>query len=385
MDNDYYDLLGVSRNASQDEIKKAYRKLAVKYHPDKNPGDKSAEEKFKQINEAYSVLSDTQKRQNYDNFGKEGMNGNGGFNYSGDAGGFNAEDIFNSVFGDGGFDSFFGGFTGESSRKRDTVQKGENLRINIKVTLKDIASSAKKKVRLSHYKSCSKCNGSGARDSSSIEKCSKCNGSGYVTNVIKTFIGHMSSKSVCSYCSGTGKTIKNKCTECSGEGRVYVEEVIEVTVPNGIGEDMEFVIKGYGNAPKRGGINGDLYVGIKEEKDPNFQRQGNDIYTQLDISLFDAIFGTEKEVDTLYDKVSITIKPGTQSGKIYKIKGKGLKDVNGYSYGDQYTYIQLYTPTYLTSKEKEILKQLKDSENFIPEKNKTNEKSFFEKIKDIFR
>ena len=380
MDSDYYDLLGVDRNASQDDIKKAYRKLAIKYHPDKNPGDKSAEEKFKEINEAYSVLSDPQKRQNYDNFGKEGAKHNGGFN----TGDFNAEDIFNSVFGDGGFDSFFGNFTGGSGKRRDNVKKGENLRIKIKVTLKDIASSAKKKVRLSHYKSCPKCNGSGARDSSSIETCSKCNGSGYVTKIVKTFIGHMSSQSVCSFCSGTGKIIKNKCTECNGEGRIYTEEVIEITVPNGIAEDMEFVIKGYGNAPKRGGINGDLYVGVTEEKDNNFQRQGNDIYNQLDISFFEAVFGAEKEVETLYNTVKITIQPGTQSGKMFKIKGKGLKDVNGYNYGDQYTYIQIYTPTSLSSKEKEILKSLEYSENFKPQKNKQSGKSFFERLKDIF-
>ena len=380
MDDDYYNLLGVNRNASQDEIKKAYRKLAIKYHPDKNPGDKNAEEKFKEINEAYSVLSDPQKRQNYDNFGKEGAKNTGGFN----TGGFNAEDIFNSVFNDGGFDSFFGSFTGGSGRRRDNVQKGENLRIKIKVTLQEIASSAKKKVRLSHYKSCSRCNGSGARDSNSTETCNKCNGTGYIKKVINTFIGHMSSQSVCSFCSGTGKIIKNKCTECGGEGRVYTEEVIEITVPNGIAEDMEFVIKGYGNAPKRGGINGDLYVAITEEKDPNFQRQGNDIYNQLDITFFEAVFGAEKEVETLYNKVKITITPGTQSGKMFKIKGKGLKDVNGYNYGDQYTYIQVYTPTSLTNKEKELLKSIESSENFKPQKSKQQGKSFFERIKDIF-
>ncbi len=380
MSEDYYSILGVKKNASTDEIKSAYRKLAMKYHPDRNPGDKSAEENFKKINEAYSVLSDQEKRKNYDTFGKAGANsnfggGSGGFNFNGFDG-----DIFDS------FSDIFSGFTGfGGSKKRNSVKKGENLRIKVRVTLEEIAVGAKKKVKISRYKKCSACNGNGAKNSGMTEKCTNCNGSGYVTNYVKTPFGEMTSSSECRFCSGSGVLIKDKCRECRGEGRVYSEDIIEITIPQGISEDMEFVLKGYGNASVRGGVNGDLYVGINEEKNNMFKRDGMDVYSQLVISFIEAVFGVEKEVETLYGKnVRIRIQPGTQSGKMFKIEGKGLKDVNSSRYGNQYVHIQVFTPTNLSSSEKDILKQLGYSDNFKPSSDKECT-GFFEKIKNLFR
>ena len=377
MSEDYYSILGVKKDASADEIKSAYRKLAMKFHPDRNPGNKSAEENFKKINEAYSVLSDQEKRKNYDNFGKaDGNNGNfGGFNFNGFEG-----DIFDS------FSDIFSGFTGfGSSKKKNNIRKGENLRIKVKVTLEDIAVGAKKKVKLSHYKRCVVCSGSGAKNTGSIEKCANCSGSGYVKNYVKTPFGEMTSSSECRFCSGSGVIIKDKCRECRGEGRVYSEDIIEITIPQGISEDMEFVLKGYGNASVRNGVNGDLYVGISEEKSSKFRRDGIDVYSQLVISFIEAVFGVEKEVETLYGKnVRIRIQPGTQSGRMFKIEGKGLKDVNSSRYGSQYVYIQVFTPTNLSSDEKDVLRRLGHSDNFRPSSEKECT-GFYDKIKNLFR
>lgn len=376
MAEDYYSILGVDKNATSDDIKKAYRKLAIKYHPDKNPGDKSAEEKFKQINEAYSVLSDSEKRKNYDTFGSAGGSGfnGGGFNTSD----FNAEDIFNSFF------EGFGGFGSTSSRSK-SGRKGENLRIKVRVTLEEIALGTTKRIKLSRYKKCSNCNGSGAKNSASVVKCANCNGSGYVTNYVKTFLGHMTSKTVCPECSGSGKIIKEKCSFCRGEGRVKVDEIIDVKIPQGISEDMEFVMEGYGNASLNGGQNGDLYVGIIEEKHDKFKRDGLDIYSQVDISFIDAVFGVDVEIPTLCENVKIKIQPGTQSGKLLRLTGKGLRDVNGYRSGNMYIFIQVYTPTSLSGNEKKTLMSLSSSENFKPKHStNTNNKSFFDKIKNIF-
>ena len=374
MSEDYYSILGVSKSASKDEIKSAYRKLAMKYHPDRNPGDKSAEEKFKRINEAYSVLSDPEKRKNYDSFGKAGAN-------YGNSGGFNFNDFGGDIFE--GFSDIFNNFTGFGSKKSN-VRRGEDLRIKVKVTLEDVALGTKKKVKLSHYKKCNSCGGYGSKNTDSFERCSRCNGTGYVTNRVKTIFGSMASTSECNYCSGTGKIIKDKCKDCRGEGRIYSEDIIDITIPQGISEDMEFVIKGFGNASVGGGPSGDLYVGVTEEENNKFKREGLDVYCQLIISFFDAALGTEKEVDTLYNKkIRLKIQPGTQPGKIFKIEGKGFKDVNSNRYGNQYVYIQVFIPTNLSSKEKEILSQLQYSENFRPNSEKVGS-SFFVRFKNMF-
>lgn len=376
MSDDYYSILGVSRDASDSDIKTAYRKLAMKYHPDRNPGDKSAEEKFKSINEAYSVLSDKEKRRNYDTFGKAGNNSSGGF---GGFSGFDG-DVF-SGFSDI-FSSFFGG------GKKKSVKKGENLRIKVKVTLEDIAIGTEKKIKLSRYIKCDKCNGSGAENGDSVERCSMCSGTGYVTSYTKTIMGTMTSTSVCRNCSGSGKVVRNKCNKCSGEGRIYSSgEVVTITIPKGISEDMEFVINGYGNAARFGGQNGDLYVGISEERNNKFKRDGLDVYCQVVLSFYEAVFGTERDVDTLYNtKVRIKIQPGTQSGKIFKIDGKGFKDVNGNRYGNQYVYIQVYvpSPSRLSNSEKSILAQLEYSDNFKPDSTRDGS-SIFDKLRDFFK
>lgn len=371
-DKDYYSILGVSRDASADEIKKAYRELALKYHPDKNPGNSEAGEKFKEINEAYSVLSNPEKRQRYDQFGSAGMN-NGGFE-----GGFDTEDFFN-IFGEG-FDSFFGG-NNRSSRQHGQ-RKGEDLQIRIKLTLREIANGVTKKIKLSHYVKCDGCDGCGAESSDGVQKCSKCNGLGYVTKIVKTFFGQMSSRTVCGACDGTGKNITKKCDKCKGEGRLYVNDIIDIKIPDGISEEGTFLKKGCGNASRRGGIPGNLHVVVSEIDDPVFKRNGYDVYSQVNISFSDAVFGCEKEIDTLYGKVKIRIPQGTQSGKLLSLKGKGLKHIEGYDYGNQYVYVQVYTPDLksLTSSERDFLLKMKDFDGFGPDISK-NENNFWDRVK----
>ncbi|MDR2401909.1 MAG: molecular chaperone DnaJ [Cytophagales bacterium] len=386
MNKDFYEILGVSKTASQDEIKSAYRKLAVKYHPDKNPGDKSAEEKFKEISEAYDTLGNSEKRNRYDQFGTAGNSS--GF------GGFNAEDIFNSVFGGGfgGFNDFFGGRSHFSSSYSKKQRQGKNLRITIKATLQDIANGATKKIKLKHYVTCEQCKGNGARDSSCISKCVKCNGSGIIASKVSTALGQLVTQRECPHCEGTGSTITNKCEKCNGEGRIYVENVVEINIPRGIQEDMEFAIQGYGDAAPRGGMSGDLLISVSEIKDNEFERDGDNVFYELNINILEAIFGTKKEVKTLYAKiptVDIDIEPGTQSGKLIKLKGKGIKNVHNGNVGDQIVFIQVYTPTELTSEEKELFNKLRDSKNINPpaHESTTRKKSenLFDRIKSIFK
>lgn len=388
MSKDFYEVLGVSKTASQDEIKSAYRKLAIKYHPDKNPGDKSAEEKFKEISEAYDTLGNPEKRSRYDQFGSAGASS--GF------GGFNAEDIFNSVFGGsfgggfGGFSDFFGG--GGRSHFSRKQRQGKNLRITIKATLQDIANGVTKKIKLKHYATCDKCNGNGAKDSTCITKCTKCNGSGIIATKVSTALGQLLTQRECPNCDGTGSMITQKCEKCNGEGRIYQESIVDINIPRGIEEDVEFVISGYGDAAPRGGLSGDLLVSVKEVKDNDFERDGDNVYYQLHISLLEAIFGAKKEVKTLYEKtptMEVDIEPGTQSGKLIKLKGKGFRNVHTGNVGDQIVYVQVYTPTDLTDEEKDIFKKLQDSKNIEPpaceSATKRKCENLFDRIKSIFK
>jgi molecular chaperone DnaJ len=380
---DYYDVLGVSRNASNEEIKKAYRQLAIKYHPDKNPNNPEAEERFKEAAEAYEVLSDPEKRRRYDQFGHSGMGG-----FAGDGGGFggmNMEDIFSrfsDIFEGSGFESFFGGGSrGSSSRG---VRKGSNLRIKLKLTLQEVAEGAEKKIKVKRYVACKACGGNGSKNGVSLHNCSTCGGTGQVRRVTNTMLGQMISTSTCPTCEGTGKAISQKCEVCAGEGRVMEEEIIPIRVPAGVMEGMQLSVAGKGNYPQRGGQYGDLYVVIEETEDELLKRDGNNIIYDLYISFIDAALGASVEVPTIDGKVKIKIEPGTQSGKILRLKGKGVKDLQSYERGDQLIHVNIWTPKKLTNEERAILEKLRNSKNFTPSPDKS-EKSFFEKMKEFFQ
>ncbi len=385
---DYYEVLGISKSASQDEIKKAYRKQAIKYHPDKNPGDKEAEANFKEAAEAYEVLSNEDKRSRYDRFGHAGVGGAAG------AGGFgggmtmedifeNFGDIFGSAFG-GGFGGFsgFGGFGGSRQRGR-RVNKGSNLRVKVTLSLKDIAYGVNKKIKVNKYVACDACGGNGAKDSSSYSNCSTCHGTGQVTKVTSTFLGQMQTTQTCHVCGGEGKIITNKCTKCHGEGIVKDTEVISLDIPAGVAEGMQLSVSGKGNAARRGGVNGDLIVLIQEEKHPDLVRDGNDLIYGLYLNFAEAALGAPVEIPTVDGKVKIKIEPGTQPGKILRLRGKGLPEVNGYGKGDLLVNINVWVPKTLSKEEQKLVGQLADSENFQP-KPSSDDKNFFERMKSFF-
>ena len=373
---DYYEILGVAKNASEEEIKKAYRKLAIKYHPDKNPDDKQAEEKFKEAAEAYEALSDSQKRQRYDQFGHAGMGSNGGFG----GGGMNMDDIF-SQFGDifGGAFGFGGSGGGRTGRR---VTRGTNLRVKVKLSLKDIAEGVEKKIKVNKHVSCKTCSGSGAKNGQ-YETCRACNGTGAITRVQQTILGAMQTQSTCSACHGEGRIVKDKCNTCHGDGIVREEEVISINIPAGVAEGMQLSMSGKGNAAPRGGINGDLLIVIEEEEHPHLKREGNHLVYYLNISFPDAALGSTVEIPTIDAKAKIKIEPGTQSGKVLRLKGKGLPDVNSYGRGDLLVEISIFTPTHLSHEEKKLIEQLKESKNFIPNPSK-KEKGFFDRMKEYF-
>ena len=382
---DYYEVLGVSKGASAEEIKKAYRKMAIKYHPDKNPGDKESEEKFKEAAEAYDVLSNPDKKSRYDQFGHAGMGGaSGGGGFSG---GFSMEDIF-SQFGDifgGHFGGGFGGFSGfggGSSRGR-RVNRGSDIRIRVKLDLKEIAHGAEKKVKINKMVACDMCGGKGAKSEADIKTCDTCRGTGQVTRVTQTILGQMQTSSVCPSCNGEGKTIIKPCSKCHGEGLVKEMEEITFKIPAGVAQGMQLTVQGKGNAARRGGINGDLLVVIEEEENPELQRDGNDLIYSLFISIPEAVLGADAEIPSVDGKLRIKIEPGTQSGKVLRLRGKGLPDVNGYGNGDLLVYIQVWTPKKLDKQEKEMLEKLKSSENFRPSPNK-EDRNFFDRMKKIF-
>lgn len=372
---DYYEILGVAKNASDDEIKKAYRKLAIKYHPDKNPDDKGAEEKFKEAAEAYEVLSNPEKRQQYDRFGHAGMSGAAG----GGFGGMNMDDIF-SQFGDI-FGGAFGGSFGGGGRGR-RVNRGTNLRVTVKLNLHDIAHGVEKKIKVNKHVACKTCNGSGAKNGQ-YETCSHCKGTGTITRVQQTILGAMQTQTTCSYCHGEGRVVKDKCNTCHGDGVVREEEVITMNIPAGVADGMQLSMSGKGNAAPRGGINGDLLIVIQEEEHPQLKREGNHLIHSLSISFPDAALGTSVEIPTIDAKAKIKIDPGTQSGKVLRLKGKGLPDVNSYGRGDLLVEISVYTPTHLSPEERKALEEMRHSKNFAPNPNK-KEKGFFDRMKEYF-
>jgi len=378
---DFYEILGIAKNASEDEIKKAYRKLAIKYHPDKNPNDKSAEEKFKEAAEAYEVLSTKEKRQRYDQYGHAGVGGaasGGGGGFGG--GGMNMDDIF-SQFG-AIFGGSFGGFGGGGSRGGRRVNRGSNLRVKVKMNLTEIANGVEKKIKVNKQVACNTCSGSGAKGTA-YDTCRMCNGSGVVTKVQQTMLGAMQTQTTCNSCHGEGKLIKDKCNTCHGEGVVRGEETISLNIPAGVAEGMQLNVSGKGNAAVRGGINGDLIVLIEEEEHPELKREGQHLVYNLHVSMPDAILGTSVDIPLVEGKAKIKIDPGTQSGKVLRLKGKGLPDVNSYYKGDLMVEISVYTPSTLSSDEKKMIEQLRDSKNFKPNPAK-NQKSFFERMKDYF-
>mgnify|MGYP001160929258 FL=1 len=365
---DFYDILGVNKSSSQAEIKKAYRKVAIKYHPDKNPDNKPAEEKFKEAAEAYEVLSNPEKKQKYDRFGHDGLRGGpGGFS----GGGMNVEDIFEQfgdVFGGGSpFDSFFGG--GRSQQRN----KGTNLRIKLKLSIQEIASGIEKKIKVKRLVTA---------PGVTFKTCGVCNGSGKVSKVVNTMLGQMVSSTVCHHCNGTGQIIDNKPPGVDSTGLQFKEEIIKINIPSGVGDGMQLSMTGKGNESAGGGISGDLLILIEEKEDDNFKRDGNNVVYDLYINFTDAALGNELEVPTLSGKVKIKIPPGTQGGKIFRLRGKGIKDLNSSIAGDQLIHVNIWTPKKLTQEEEKILSQLKNSKNFKPSPGKSD-KGFFEKVRDF--
>ena len=381
---DYYEVLGVERNADADTIKKAYRKAAIKYHPDKNPGDKEAEEKFKEAAEAYDVLSNEDKRARYDRFGHAGVGGAagggaGGFGGFG-GGGFTMDDIFEQ-FGD----IFGGAFGGGRSRGRSQrVNRGSDIRVTVKLTLQEIAEGVTKKLKVNKTIVCDQCGGSGAKDKNAFQTCSTCQGSGYVITVQNSMFGRMQTQSVCPTCGGAGRIITEKCSKCGGEGTERGQEIIEVKIPAGVGEGMALTVSGKGNAARRGGQNGDLLVVIEEEYNPQLVRDGNDLIHNMNITVTTALLGGEVEVPTIDGKARIKIAPGTHSGKVLRLRGKGLPDVNGYGRGDIMVVVDITIPDELNREERELIEKLSEQPHFKVA-SKVENQNIFERMKNFFR
>lgn len=374
---DYYEILGVARNASKDELKKAYRKLAMQYHPDRNPGDKEAEEKFKEAAEAYEVLNDDDKRAKYDRFGHDGLR-NSGFGGSGFA---DINDIFShfsDIFGGGSiFDDFFGN-TSSRGRRRSTNTPGSDLRVVINLTLEEIATGTEKKIKLKRYVKCTDCNGTGAEKGTSKKSCPVCKGSGEIRQVTRSIFGQFVNITPCSSCNGEGDVVDIACKKCQGEGRYQDESTVKIQVPAGVHDGSYMTMRNQGNAGKRGGDNGDLVVVFKEIEHQYFSRDEDNIIYELHLSIPEAILGTEVEVPSLTGKAMVTIEPGTQSGKLLKMSNKGIKHLNQPGYGDQIIKVTVEIPKKISAKERELIKELATQPNF---KSKISEdKGFFKKF-----
>ncbi|HLV15024.1 MAG TPA: molecular chaperone DnaJ [Xanthomarina sp.] len=370
---DYYEVLKIDKNATAAEIKKAYRKKALKYHPDKNPDDKDAETKFKEAAEAYEVLSNPDKKARYDQFGHQAFDGNGGFG----GGGMNMDDIF-SQFGDifggafgggGGFSGFGGGFGGQQRRV-----KGSNLRIRVKLTLEEIANGVEKKVKVRRKVQA---------EGTTYQTCGMCNGSGQVTRITNTILGRMQTATTCTTCGGAGQTIDKKPEGADAHGLIVKEETVSIKIPAGVVDGMQLKVSGKGNEAPGNGISGDLLVAIEEEKHTTLQREGDNLHYDLYVSFPDAVLGTSKEIDTVTGKVRIKIEPGVQSGKILRLRGKGIPSINGYGKGDLLVHVNVWTPKTLSKQQKDFFESMKDDEHFMP-KPESSDKSFFEKVKDMF-
>lgn len=379
---DYYEVLEVSKTASAEEIKKAYRKKAIQFHPDKNPGNKAAEEKFKEAAEAYEVLSDPQKRQRYDQFGHAGVGGAGGFS----GGGMTVEDIF-AHFGDifgghfdfGNFTSGFGGYGNRAQR----VRRGTDLRVKVKLNLKEIAEGVEKKIKVKKYVACKHCGGSGADSASGMETCQTCKGMGMITRMQRTILGTMQTTTECPTCDGSGKIVKRKCPHCYGEGVVVDEEVITIKIPAGVMEGMQLTMNGKGNVPRHGGVNGDLLILVEEEEHPELLRDDDDLIYNALLSVTDATLGATIEVPTVDGKAKVNIEAGTQPGKVLRLRGKGLPNVNSYGKGDLLINIGVYIPEKLNSDEKKMFEKLAESDNIKP--NKQSSEGFFTHFRNLFR
>ena len=385
---DYYEVLGVDRNASAEDIKKAYRKLAIKYHPDKNPDNKEAEEKFKEAAEAYSVLSDADKKARYDQFGHAGVEG-AGPDFSGGFGNLNdiLNDLFGGAFGGGfsGFGGFGGGFGGgRTGQRQQRVYRGRDIRVRVKLTLEEIAKGVEKEISIEKSVPCKDCSGKGAKNSSDIKTCPACNGTGQVQRVVNSFLGQTVTYSTCQQCGGEGKIISNPCRSCNGTGLVRKRETIKVKIPAGVEAGMQLTIQGEGHAAKNNGINGDLLVVIEEQEHPNLKREGNNLYYTKIISIPEAILGGEVEIPCLDGNYKVNVEAGTQSGTVVRLRGKGLPTVNGYGgTGDLYVKFAVWIPKRLSKEDKAIIESLKSKESFKPNPTK-EDKSFFDRLKDLF-
>ncbi len=384
---DYYEILDIKKSASEAEIKKAYRKMAMKYHPDRNKGDAEAEKKFKEASEAYEVLRDPDKRARYDQFGHAGVNGG---NYGGgvDFDNVGFEDIFSrfsDIFGGGIFgDDIFGASAGRSRGRRSAGQPGSDLKVRVALTLEEVAFGAEKKLKIKKQTKCKKCGGTGADSDTDFQTCGTCNGLGEVRQVTRTILGQMVNVQTCPTCGGDGRIITKKCTECHGEGRQKGDETVKINIPAGVSNGNYITLRGQGNAGMRGGPSGDLIVLIEEKEHEYFERDGNNIYYDLTLSIPEAALGTEVEVPTLKGRAKVRIEAGTQPGKLLRMKEKGIHGLNNTGIGDQYIRINVFIPKQLNTEEKKAIENFKGADNFSPDNLSKDERGFFSKIKDVF-